>query len=218
MQHEFWQARWARNEIGFHQQKVNPGLDRQWGTLGVPVESQVLVPMCGKSLDMLWLAQWGYRVLGVELAERAAVDFFAELGVEPEITEDGPLRRYRFERLEILQGDIFDVTAEQVADCCGLYDRAALIALPEDMRADYAAHLQRILPRQVRGLLVTLEYPQAEMDGPPFAVLSGEVRRHFAEGWQVEELERVDVLAESPKFLKSGVTRLEEVVFALRRG
>ncbi|OWP52187.1 thiopurine S-methyltransferase [Pseudomonas nitroreducens] len=218
MQHEFWQSRWARNEIGFHQQSVNPGLQRHWPNLGLPEESQVLVPLCGKSLDMLWLAQWGYRVLGVELAERAAVDFFAELGVVPQITEEGALRRYSYERLEILQGDFFDVTAGQVAGCGGLYDRAALIALPPDLRADYAAHLQRILPHPVRGLVVTLEYPQAQMDGPPFAVLAAEVRELFVEGWEVGEVERLDVLAESPKFLKRGVSHLDEVVFTLRRG
>ncbi|QRY78485.1 thiopurine S-methyltransferase [Pseudomonas sp. PDNC002] len=218
MQHDFWHARWARNEIGFHQQSVNPGLIRHWPTLGLPEDSQVLVPLCGKSLDMLWLAQWGYRVLGVELAERAAQDFFAELEVEPEVTQEGALRRFRFDRLEILQGDIFDVTEEQLADCSGLYDRAALIALPETMRADYVAHLQRSLPAQVRGLLVTLEYPQAEMDGPPFAVLADEVHRHFGADWQVVEAERLDVLAENPKFLKRGVSHLDEVVFTLSRG
>lgn len=218
MQHEFWQSRWARNEIGFHQQSVNPGLQRNWPGLGLPEESQVLVPLCGKSLDMLWLAQWGYHVLGVELAERAAVDFFTELGVTPQVTEDGALRRYSFERLEILQGDFFDVTAEQVAGCSALYDRAALIALPPDLRADYAAHLQRILPPRSRGLLVTLEYPQAEMDGPPFTVLATEVHELFAEDWEVTEVERLDVLAESPKFLKRGVGHLDEVVFTLRRG
>ncbi|MDU4252746.1 thiopurine S-methyltransferase [Pseudomonas sp.] len=218
MQHEFWQSRWARNEIGFHQQSVSPGLQRHWPNLGLPEESQVLVPLCGKSLDMLWLAQWGYRVLGVELAERAAVDFFAELGVVPQITEEGALRRYSYERLEILQGDFFDVTAKQVAGCGGLYDRAALIALPPDLRADYAAHLQRILPNPVRGLVVTLEYPQAQMDGPPFAVLAAEVRELFVEGWEVGEVERLDVLAENPKFLKRGVSHLDEVVFTLRRG
>ncbi|MDF3866676.1 thiopurine S-methyltransferase [Pseudomonas denitrificans (nom. rej.)] len=218
MQHEFWQSRWARNEIGFHQQSVNPCLQRHWPNLELPEESQVLVPLCGKSLDMLWLAQWGYRVLGVELAERAAVDFFAELGVTPQITDDGALRRYSYERLEILQGDFFDVTTEQVAGCSALYDRAALIALPPDLRADYAAHLQHILPYQSRGLVVSLEYPQAEMDGPPFAVLADEVRGLFVEGWEVAEVERLDVLADNPKFLKCGVSHLDEVVFALRRG
>ncbi|WP_440466601.1 thiopurine S-methyltransferase [Pseudomonas sp. YH-1] len=218
MQHEFWQSRWARNEIGFHQQAVNPALQRHWPNLELPEEAQVLVPLCGKSLDMLWLAQWGYRVLGIELAERAAIDFFAELGVTPQITREGALRRYSYERLEILQGDFFDVTAEQVAGCSALYDRAALIALPPDLRADYAVHLQRIVPRQVRGLLVSLEYPQTEMDGPPFAVLADEVHRLFVEGWDVEEVERLDVLAENPKFLKRGVSHLDEVAFTLRRG
>ncbi|AGI24994.1 thiopurine S-methyltransferase [Pseudomonas sp. ATCC 13867] len=218
MQHDFWQARWARNEIGFHQNEVNSGLARHWPALRLPEGAQVLVPLCGKSLDMLWLVQQGYRVLGVELAERAVLDFFAGLGVEPQVTEEGQVRRYRHERLEILQGDFFDTTAEQLGGCAALYDRAALIALPQDMRPDYVAHLQRNLPPQVRGLLVTLEYPQAEMDGPPFAVLADEVRTHFAEGWQLVERDRLDVLAENPKFLKRGVSRLDEVVFDLRRG
>ncbi|MCP8467286.1 thiopurine S-methyltransferase [Pseudomonas sp. ZM23] len=218
MQHDFWQARWARNEIGFHQGQVNPGLARHWPTLQLAPDTQVLVPLCGKSLDMLWLAEQGYRVLGVELAERAVVDFFASLGVEPSITEEGPMRRYCHERLEILQGDFFDTAAEHLAGCAALYDRAALIALPHDMRVAYAAHLQRTLPSTLAGLLVTLEYPQAEMDGPPFAVPADEVRRHFVEPWQVDEVERLDVLAENPKFLKRGVSRLDEVVFRLRRG
>lgn len=217
MQHDFWQARWARNEIGFHQPEVNPGLARHWPSLGLPVGAQVLVPLCGKSLDMLWLARQGQRVLGVELAERAVIDFFAALGVEPQVMEEGALRRFRHERLEILQGDFFDTTAQQLAQCVGLYDRAALIALPEDMRPAYVGHLQRNLPAQARGLLVTLEYPQAEMDGPPFAVSAGEVHRHFASGWRVDELERLSVLAENPKFLKRGVSQLDEVVFSLRR-
>lgn len=218
MQHDFWQARWARNEIGFHQAEVNPGLARHWPVLGLAPDAQVLVPLCGKSLDMLWLAQQGYRVLGIELAERAVVDFFAALGVEPQVSEEGALRRYRHERLEILQGDFFDTTVQQMAGCTALYDRAALIALPEDMRPVYVEHLQRNLPAKVAGLLVTLEYLQAEMDGPPFAVPADEVHRHFAAGWQVAEVERLDVLAENPKFLKRGVSRLDEVVFQLRRG
>lgn len=218
MEESFWQARWHSNQIGFHLDEVNPWLLRHWHALALPADAQVLVPLCGKSLDMLWLAQWGYRVLGVELAERAAVDFFAELGVTPQVAEEGALRRYSYERLEILQGDFFDLSAEQVAGCSAFYDRAALIALPPDLRADYAAHLQRLLPRQARGLLVTLEYPQAEMDGPPFAVMADEVHRHFGAQWQVAERERLDVLAENPKFLKRGVSHLDEVVFTLRRG
>lgn len=216
MHEDFWQARWSRNEIGFHLAEVNPYLVRHWPTLGVAAGACVLVPLCGKSHDLVWLAEQGYRVLGVELAERAVRDFFAERGWEPQVEQRGALLSYRYGALEILQGDFFDLAPEHLAGCQALYDRAALIALPPDMRADYARHLDGVLPRPLDGLLVTLEYPQQEMSGPPFSVLAAEVRERFA-GWIVEERERLDVLGENWKFLKSGVTRLEEVVFRLRR-
>lgn len=217
MHEDFWQARWSRNEIGFHLADVNPYLSRHWPSLQLPQGARVLVPLCGKSLDLLWLAQQGYRVLGVELAERAVQDFFAGLGCEPEVEQQGALRRYRHANVEILQGDFFALGAADVGDCQALYDRAALIALPPAMRQDYARHLSAILPPHLLGLLITMEYPQEQMDGPPFAVLTEEVRERFA-GWQVEEVERADVLGVNWKFLDRGVSRLEEVVYRLRRG
>lgn len=216
MHEDFWQARWSRNEIGFHLAEVNPYLVRHWPALALPRGARVLVPLCGKSRDLVWLAEQGYRVLGVELAERAVKDFFAEQGWQPEVEQRGALCCYRHGAVEILQGDFFDLTAEHLADCQALYDRAALIALPPDMREDYARHLSAILPRPLDGLLVTLEYPQEQMSGPPFAVLADEVRERFAQ-WQVVELERLDVLGENWKFLDRGVKRLEEVVFRLHR-
>lgn len=217
MHHEFWQARWSRNEIGFHLAEVNPFLLRHWSALALAAGSRVLVPLCGKSLDLLWLAQQGYPVRGVELAEQAVTDFFAELGREPRVEQRGALRRYSDGDIEILQGDFFALGAADVADCRGLYDRAALIALPPEMRVAYARHLAAILPARVDGLLVTLEYAQQQMSGPPFAVLAQEVRERFA-GWQVDELERLDVLAQNRRFADRGVQHLEEVAFRLRRG
>ncbi|WP_044874248.1 thiopurine S-methyltransferase [Pseudomonas sp. LFM046] len=217
MDEQFWQARWADNQIGFHQREVNPYLERYWPKLGLPRESQVLVPLCGKTLDMLWLAGQGHRVLGVELAERAVVDFFAEQGLTPEVSQHGALRRYRVGAVEILQGDFFAVTAAEVAQCRGLYDRAALIALPPAMRDDYVAHLQRILPQHCVGLMVTLDYEQARLEGPPFSVPEAEVRRHLEAGWEVEMLERNDVLEKNWKFASRGLDSLHEPVFRLRR-
>lgn len=216
MQHDFWQARWSRNEIGFHLPEVNPHLVRHWPSLSLQPGTCVLVPLCGKSLDLLWLARQGHRVLGVELAERAVLDFFAELGSEPRVVEKGALRSFSHGDIEILQGDFFDLQADDVSSCHALYDRAALIALPPDMRPNYARHLCSILPRQQDGLLITLEYAQEQMDGPPFAVLADEVGKRFA-GWQVQELERIDALPQNAKFVARGVSRLDEVVFRLRR-
>lgn len=216
MQHDFWQARWSRNEIGFHLPEVNPYLIRHWPSLNLQAGTRVLVPLCGKSLDMLWLARQGYPVLGVELAERAVLDFFAELGCEPRVEQKGALRSYSHGDIEILQGDFFDLQPGDVQACHALYDRAALIALPPDMRPDYARHLSAILQHELSGLLITLEYPQEQMAGPPFAVLADEVRERFL-GWQLQELERVDALAQNAKFAARGVQRLDEVVFRLQR-
>lgn len=216
MQHDFWQARWSRNEIGFHLPEVNPHLIRHWPSLNLQQGTRVLVPLCGKSLDLLWLARQGYPVLGAELAERAVLDFFAELGAEPRVEAKGALRSYSHGDIEILQGDFFELRPSDVQNCHALYDRAALIALPPDMRPDYARHLSAILPQRQDGLLITLEYPQEQMDGPPFAVLADEVSERFA-GWQLDELERVDALPQNAKFAARGVRRLDEVAFRLRR-
>ncbi|BAN49075.1 thiopurine S-methyltransferase [Metapseudomonas resinovorans] len=217
MDEQFWQVRWAENQIGFHQGEVNPYLQRYWSRLGLAPGSQVLVPLCGKTLDLVWLAAQGHRVLGVELAERAVEDFFAEQGLSPEVSQQGALRRYAVDAIEILQGDFFAVGAADVAECQALYDRAAIIALPPAMRDDYVAHLERILPKPCDGLMVTLDYEQARLDGPPFSVPEAEVRRRLEPGWSVDMLERCDVLENNWKFASRGLDSLHEPVFQLHR-
>jgi thiopurine S-methyltransferase len=213
MQPEFWHKRWASNQIGFHLPEVNPHLQRFWPALSLEESARVLVPLCGKSLDLLWLAHQGHEVLGIELSEKAVEDFFNEHQFDPDVSEQGPFKVYRAGSIELWCGDFFELTAGDVADCSGLYDRAALIALPPAMREQYAAHLIRILPKDSLGLLITLDYDQAQMDGPPFAVLDDEVKRLFGDVWALKILEDQDVLGESWKFLEAGVTRLEERVY-----
>ncbi len=211
MDEGFWQRRWARNEIGFHLHEVNPYLRRHWSALGLPAGAPVLVPLCGKSLDMPWLAAAGYPVLGVELSERAVEDFFAEQELVPEVSEQGAFRVYRAGTLELRCGDFFALQAADVAHCRAFYDRAALIALPVEMRQRYVDHLVRILAPATAGLLVTLDYPQGQMAGPPFAVGDAEVRQLLGAHWPIQLLEQADVLDESNwKFLQRGLTRLEE--------
>lgn len=219
MHEDFWQQRWARNEIGFHLSEVNPYLQQFWPVLNVPAGAQVLVPLCGKSLDMLWLVEQGYRVLGVELAQAAVEAFFSEHGLIPEIKQVGEFRRYRSGAIEVLCGDFFSLTAADLLQCRALYDRAALIALPAPMRERYAAHLASILPSGCAGLLVVLDYPQEQMPGPPFAVTEVEVQRLLAAPqWLVQVLEARDVLGENWKFLQRGLSRLDERVYRLQRG
>jgi len=215
MHAEFWQTRWARNEIGFHLNEVNPYLQRHWPALALPEGSRVLVPLCGKSLDLGWLIAQGHAVVGVELSQQAVEDFFREQQVQPHVEQCGVFSRYRSAGLEIFCGDFFALDARQLGHCQALYDRAALIALPPEMRTAYVVHLGKLLEPGTPGLLVTLDYDQAHMKGPPFAVDDGEVQALFAGAWKAETLEACDVLGENWRFLQRGLTRLDERVYRL---
>ncbi|GLO14176.1 thiopurine S-methyltransferase [Pseudomonas putida] len=216
MEPAFWYKRWADNQIGFHQGQVNPYLQAHWPALGLASGGRVLVPLCGKSLDLAWLAGQGYRVLGVELSRRAVEDFFREHGLEPEVREHGAFQVWRHGDVELWCGDFFALRAGDIGDCEGFYDRAALIALPPQMRRQYMQALSALLPVSCRGVLVTLDYDQALLAGPPFSVGDEEVRQGFAK-WQLDELEVAELIQESPKFSQAGVTSLLERVYRVSR-
>ncbi len=215
MDSTFWHDRWARNQIGFHLPGVNPYLQRHWPGLGLASGARVLVPLCGKSLDMVWLAEQGYRVLGVELSEKAVEEFFQEQHLTAQVSQRGNFKVYQADAIELWCGDFFQLRRADVAGCTALYDRAALIALPPPMRERYVAHLQAIAPQVQDGLLISLDYEQALKAGPPFAVSDAEVRGLLGVRWRLSVLEQRDILAESPKFAQDGVTRLEERVYQL---
>lgn len=216
MHAEFWKERWERHEIGFHLNEVNPCLLRHWGSLELAADASVLVPLCGKTLDMAWLAAQGFAVTGVELSERAVREFFADNDLPFVQSAAGVLQRYEEEGISLLQGDFFAVEPEQVAGCNAFYDRAALIALPDPMRVAYVRQLERLLPADAVGLLVTLDYPQEQMDGPPFAVGDAVVEQLYG-AWEVELLEAQDILPVNPRFIERGLSRLHERVYRLRR-
>ncbi|WP_248752328.1 thiopurine S-methyltransferase [Pseudomonas sp. MWU15-20650] len=217
MEPKFWRERWARNQIGFHLPGVNPYLQRHWPGLALADGAKVLVPLCGKSLDLMWLASHGYHVMGVELSERAVGAFFGEQGLTPQVSQRGAFKVYHAGLIEVWCGDVFALDAGAVADCSALYDRAALIALPPLMRAQYAEHLNTLLAPGCKGLLITLDYDQALKAGPPFAVTDAEARLLLGPHWALEILEEQDILGESRKFVQDGVTRLEERVYRLAK-
>lgn len=217
MEPKFWQERWARNQIGFHLPEVNPYLQRHWSYLALAEGSKVLVPLCGKSLDLMWLASHGLRVMGVELSQQAVEAFFSEQNLVPRITRRDAFTVYEADLIEVWCGDFFALDAKALADCTALYDRAALIALPPLMRAQYAEQLSRLLPSGCKGLLITLDYDQALKAGPPFAVTDDEVKVLFGSDWTLETLQEQDVLAQSWKFAQEGVTRLDERVYRLAK-
>ncbi|TAM10735.1 MAG: thiopurine S-methyltransferase [Nevskiaceae bacterium] len=206
-----WLDRWREGRTGWHQSRVHPWLDQYWPGSGLADSPRILVPLCGKSLDMGWFVAHGWRVLGVELSALAIEQFFAEHHLTPtsRSTPDGIV--HAAGNIEIIEGDLFAVRPETLASCQGVYDRAALIALPPAVRTRYAAHVYGHLPAGCRGLMVTLEYPQAEMSGPPFSVPAMEVAALLGAAWQHTEVERRDILDHEPKFQKSGISRLELV-------
>ncbi|MDY0248920.1 MAG: thiopurine S-methyltransferase [Pseudomonas sp.] len=217
MEEGFWQTRWQRNQIGFHLQEVNPGLKEYWQCLQVPKGHCVFVPLCGKSLDLCWLAEQGYSVLGVELIEKAVVDFFAEQQLLPTITQQGVFKRYTAGAITILCGDFFALTVEDLSAVDAFYDRAALIALPDELRRCYAVHLSAHLPQRCKGLLMTLDYPQAEMKGPPFAVAPEQVEQLLSDTFIIECMESRDILEQEQRFKNVGITRLFDYVYCVRQ-
>lgn len=215
MQPDFWLERWREGKTGFHQTRVTPLLAKYWPRLALPEGSRVLVPLCGKTIDMLWLAEQGHQVLGVELSPLAVEQFFSEHQLQPERHQSAEGTHYRSGRIDIICGDIFTLDTATLASCAGVYDRAALVALPEPMRQRYTDVVYGGLPDGYRGLLLTLDYNQQQMDGPPFAVNEAEVRRLFQSRTQVDCIDNRAILDKEPKFKERGLDRLDTLVFEL---
>jgi thiopurine S-methyltransferase len=216
MRVNFWIKAWNESNIGFHLTDTHPALEKFWPSL--EAGSSVLVPLCGKSQDLLWLEERGLDVVGVEFVESAVLDFLRENSLEWEKTVQygHPCYRVCERNIRIFVTDFIrfaDDYSGQPLD--SLYDRAALVALPADMRADYVSACRKLLAASPRGLLVTLKYEPEAMEGPPFSVEPGEVDRLW-EG-QFYLVEQVDMLSSMPRAVASGVQGLDEYFWVLTR-
>lgn len=212
MEANFWHERWQKREIAFHEKLPNSLLVDNFGRLNLPANSRVFVPLCGKTLDIGWLLSQGYRVVGAELSEVAVVELFAELKLQPQIKNVGPLKHYSASGIDIFVGDIFDLTAEILGNTDAIYDRAALVALPEAMRSWYAGHLMAIT-NVARQLVITFEYDQSVIPGPPFSITAQEIKRHYNASYRIELLQQ--------KPLQGGLkgrVAADECVWRLDRG
>ena len=169
MEHKFWHERWADGRIGFHEPEPNRQLVRWFDALGLSPGQRVFLPLCGKTLDIGWLLSRGLRVAGAELSELAIRDLFDDLGIAPQVTGQGELKLYSTAGLDVFVGDIFELKADALGDVDAVYDRAALVALPEAMRARYADHLMALTAGAPQ-LTVCFDYDQSVMSGPPFCV------------------------------------------------
>lgn len=187
MDADFWHQRWQANQIGFHQSRVNALLAAFVKTMNLAPGAGIFVPLCGKTLDIAWLREQGYRVLGAELSEIAIRQLFEEMALAPEVTLLGKVTRYAAKDIEIFVGDIFDLNAETLGPVDAVYDRAALVALPPEMRMQYAQHMVG-LTRHAPQLLITFEYDQSVMSGPPFSVTAGEVARLYGNDYRLKSV------------------------------
>lgn len=215
MKKDYWLERWKREETGFHQDEINPYLRQYWQELHPAPGSEVFVPLCGKSRDMLWLRKQGHTVLGVEWSAMAVQAFFKENGYAAHHVTGEKFDCYEADGIRILCGDFFDLNKDDLAKVSVVYDRASLVALPPEMREHYVRHILNILPPAIQILLVTFDYPQPEMEGPPFAVSPGEVEALYHKQAEIRLLAQPDILAQEPRFQKRGLSRLRENIFLL---
>lgn len=192
MEPDFWHQRWRNRQIHFHLPEVNSLMSDNFGALKLEKGSRVFLPLCGKTLDIHWLLEKCYRVVGVELSENAVQELFCELGVEPQISKQGGLKLYSAESIDIFAGDIFELSAEQLGTVEAVYDRAALVALPEVTRLRYIHHLLAIT-KAAPQLLLNIEYDQSLTPGPPFSVSGEDIDNYYAVTFTVTLLDEVDV-------------------------
>jgi thiopurine S-methyltransferase len=203
----FWQEKWRENQLRWHRGEVEPHLERYVERLAPGGAGSVLVPLCGKSADIRWLAARGHRVVGIDVVEDAAIQLFGEAGMEPVIERAGAATRYRGGGIEFLVADVFAVRPADVGPIDGIWDRAAMVAVPDAQRPRYAKKLAELAP-SARILIQTMEYDTSVMDGPPFSVTEAELRELFA-GAAIEQLQRADVIdqKESQRWADKGHRR-----------
>jgi thiopurine S-methyltransferase len=193
MDAHFWHQKWEQNDIAFHERDTNPFLVKYFDLLSLSKNNRVFLPLCGKTIAIHWLLSNGYRVVGSELSEIAIKQLFSELAIEPKIKAINEIRCYSADNIDIFVGDIFDLSRGVLGRVDAIYDRAALVALPETMRNRYTAHLMEITDIAPQ-LLICLDYDQSLLDGPPFSVTETEVHRHYQDSYDLTALASVDVV------------------------
>lgn len=213
-----WLARWHDNKIGWHADAVNRSLVDYIELLELALGASVFVPLCGKSIDMIYLSEMGYSVIGVELSSVAVEHFFTDNGLQYSVSKIDGFSLYQSESIKIYSGDYFNLNAEHLQSVSAVYDRASLIALDHDLREKYVQHLAVIIPPDARILLLTLIYPQHQMSGPPFSVSNSEVESLFSSAFKYRQLHCFNDIDNEPKFLRAGVDYIENVAYLLQKG
>ncbi len=192
MDAKYWHNKWANNEIAFHRNQANPLLVDHLDTLALAEGSLVFIPLCGKTLDIAWLLSKGFRVVGAELVESAIEQLFTALEITPTRSVRGNVKHYHAKNIDIFVGDIFDVSPEMLGVVDAVYDRAALVALPDALRRQYTAHLMKISNNSPQ-LLIAYHYDQTCVQGPPFSISNDEVEQHYKDNYDLKLIISNDV-------------------------
>jgi len=204
---DFWNERWEKEEIAFHMNEVNPMLIKHFSQLFLEKQKRIFIPLCGKTLDIKWLLDRNHKIVGVELNELAVKSLFVELKIEATILKTSDFIIYKHENIEVFVGDFFNLSETLLGKVDLIYDRAALVALPQDMRKKYSAHLLNITNR-VSQLLLTYEYDQSTMKGPPFCVDSLEVKEYYFDIYSLVLLEKNENLPSGLKRKSNGIEKV----------
>ncbi|MFK8013027.1 MAG: thiopurine S-methyltransferase [Marinicellaceae bacterium] len=216
MKKEFWIEKWQNNQTGFHKSFVHPLLMEYIGELSLKPGDTIFVPLCGKSMDMIWLAEQGYHVIGIELSELAVEQFFTENNLQYDKKIEEPFVVYHCQSITIYLGDFFNLSKTHTAHVNAIYDRAALIALPEDLVEKYAKKMCSIIQQDVKQLLITLEFIKTSGPiGPPFTTSDDKVRALYNNNNAIELLQKVDIIAREEKFKQQGCRYLYERVYLI---
>ncbi len=215
MESNYWHQRWQLNDIKFNQDKPSESLQRYWKDLGLKADDRVFVPLCGKSIDMVWIAQQGQLVIGVELSPIACEAFFTENNLAFDLKQYGNFKIYAGDRITLFCGDIFDLTPELIGKIDAVFDRAALVALPSQLQKSYAEHITKILDSNAKMLLATLCYDQEKMSGPPFSVDENEIYQLYGAHFKITKLLDEAIAQISPHHKAKGLTEANNVVYSL---
>lgn len=192
MSNDLWLQRWENGETGFHFDRANPLLEKHYDLLELKENSTIFIPLCGKSLDILYFVEKGHNVVGCELSPLAVSEFFAELEVEPEIKEYDTFKSYSIKGITIFEGDIFDLKKEHLGKIDAIYDRAALVALHADVRANYTKHLQE-LTDSAKQLVLTCCYEQELHQRTPYSVPKEEIEKHYQKSYVIKNIESREI-------------------------
>ncbi|MFD2166418.1 thiopurine S-methyltransferase [Thalassotalea euphylliae] len=225
MEAAFWHGVWERNTIGFHQDSIHPFLsgalekhllqDKIARKSKSDLQRAVFVPLCGKSLDMFWWAERA-KVVGNELSGIACRDFFTEQSLDYTSHQAGKFTVYSYEEITLYQGDFFSLKADELPSFTYIYDRAALIALPEAMQQAYCDHLSSFIEDGTTLYLISVEFPEEELKGPPFPIVSKDVESLFS-GFDIELVAERDVPNKQFARRTFDVSFLKEKLYAIKK-